>query len=34
MIPVIQLNIVRGLPFRSSDIETKIIEILGGNNGR
>ncbi|HKJ81707.1 MAG TPA: 2-oxoacid:acceptor oxidoreductase subunit alpha [Ignavibacteriaceae bacterium] len=25
-----QLNIVRGLPFRVSDIEDKIIEILGG----
>src|SRR3972149_1214357 len=33
-IPVIQFNIVRGLPFRSSDIETKIIDLLGGGNGR
>ena len=33
--PVIQLNIVRGLPFRTSDIQNKIKEILGGkNNGR
>ena len=33
-IPVIQFNIVRGLPFRSSDIEAKIIDLLGGGNGR
>jgi len=30
LIPVKQLNIVRGLPFRVSDIENKIIAILGG----
>lgn len=30
LIPVQQLNIVRGLPFRISDIESKIIELLGG----
>ena len=29
--PVKQLNIVRGLPFRVSDIVDKIKEILGGN---
>lgn len=29
-----QFNIVRGLPFRTSDILTKITEILGGNNGK
>jgi 2-oxoglutarate ferredoxin oxidoreductase subunit alpha len=29
MIPVRQFNIVRGLPFRTSDIETKIIDTLG-----
>jgi 2-oxoglutarate ferredoxin oxidoreductase subunit alpha len=35
LVPVQQFNIVRGLPFRVSDIEEKIIEILGGNsNGR
>jgi 2-oxoglutarate ferredoxin oxidoreductase subunit alpha len=35
LLPVIQLNVVRGLPFRISDIKAKIIEILGGkNNGR
>ncbi len=34
LLPVKQLNIVRGLPFRVSDIEAKIKEILGGNNGR
>jgi 2-oxoglutarate/2-oxoacid ferredoxin oxidoreductase subunit alpha len=27
-----QLNIVRGLPFRVSDIEDKIIEVLGSSN--
>ena len=30
LLPVIQFNLVRGLPFRTSDIEEKIIEILGG----
>ncbi|MDP4116820.1 MAG: 2-oxoglutarate ferredoxin oxidoreductase subunit alpha, partial [Bacteroidota bacterium] len=30
--PVIQFNVVRGLPFRTSDIEEKIIEILKGEN--
>jgi 2-oxoglutarate ferredoxin oxidoreductase subunit alpha len=30
LLPVIQFNVVRGLPFRTSDIEEKIIEILGG----
>ncbi|HSD62733.1 MAG TPA: 2-oxoacid:acceptor oxidoreductase subunit alpha, partial [Ignavibacteriaceae bacterium] len=30
LFPVIQFNLVRGLPFRTSDIEDKIIEILGG----
>ncbi len=35
LIPVVQLNIVRGLPFRVVAIEEKIIEILGGrNNGK
>ncbi len=32
LIPVIQFNLVRGLPFRSAEIEEKIIELLGGNN--
>lgn len=32
LLPIIQLNIVRGLPFRSTDIENKIIEVLGGKN--
>ncbi len=32
LIDVIQYNRVRGLPFRSSEIENKIIEILGGEN--
>ena len=32
LIPVIQFNVVRGLPFRVSDIETKIKEILGGES--
>jgi 2-oxoglutarate/2-oxoacid ferredoxin oxidoreductase subunit alpha len=30
LIPVEQLNVVRGLPLRTSDIENKIIEVLGG----
>jgi 2-oxoglutarate ferredoxin oxidoreductase subunit alpha len=30
LIPVIQFNIVRGLPFRTTDIEEKILEILKG----
>jgi 2-oxoglutarate/2-oxoacid ferredoxin oxidoreductase subunit alpha len=30
LIPVEQLNIVRGLPLKSSDIERKILELLGG----
>ncbi len=33
LVPVKQLNIVRGLPFRTADIEARIIEILGGYNG-
>jgi 2-oxoglutarate/2-oxoacid ferredoxin oxidoreductase subunit alpha len=32
LIPVYQLNVVRGLPFRISDIEYKIKELLGGGN--
>jgi 2-oxoglutarate/2-oxoacid ferredoxin oxidoreductase subunit alpha len=34
LVPVEQFNVVRGLPFRVSDIENKIIELLGGSNGR
>ncbi|MFO7446971.1 MAG: 2-oxoacid:acceptor oxidoreductase subunit alpha [Ignavibacteriaceae bacterium] len=35
MVPVEQFNVVRGLPLRVSDIETKIIELLeANNNGR
>jgi 2-oxoglutarate ferredoxin oxidoreductase subunit alpha len=30
LIPVIQFNLVRGLPFKSADIEEYIIDILGG----
>lgn len=32
LVPVHQLNVVRGLPFRTSEIESKIIELLGGQN--
>jgi 2-oxoglutarate ferredoxin oxidoreductase subunit alpha len=32
LLPVHQFNVVRGLPFRTSDIEDKIIEMLGGND--
>ncbi len=34
LIDVMQFNKVQGLPFKVSEIERKIIEILGGNNGR
>jgi len=34
LIDVLQYNLVRGLPFRSSDIENQIVEILGGKNGK
>jgi len=32
ILPIIQFNVVRGLPFRVGDIENKIVEVLGGNN--
>ncbi|MBK8947138.1 MAG: 2-oxoacid:acceptor oxidoreductase subunit alpha [Ignavibacteriae bacterium] len=32
LIPIIQFNVVRGLPFRVGDIEAKIVEVLGGKN--
>ncbi len=32
LIDIIQHNVIRGLPFRSSDLEKVIIENLGGNN--
>lgn len=31
---VIQFNKVQGQPFKVSEIENKIIEVLGGNNGK
>lgn len=31
---VIQLNKLKGLPFKSTEIQNKISEILGGNNGK
>jgi 2-oxoglutarate ferredoxin oxidoreductase subunit alpha len=34
LIDVIQFNVVRGLPFRVSDIIEKIKEVHGGNNGK
>ncbi len=34
LIPVEQFNLVRGLPFKVSDIFGKITELLGGNNGK
>lgn len=34
LIEVEQFNLVRGLPFRTSDVLTKITEILGGDNGK
>ena len=34
LVPVLQFNKMRGLPFRVGDIENKIIEVLGGSNGK
>jgi 2-oxoglutarate ferredoxin oxidoreductase subunit alpha len=34
LIEVEQFNVVRGLPFRISDILDKIKETYGGNNGK
>jgi 2-oxoglutarate ferredoxin oxidoreductase subunit alpha len=34
MIDVIQLNKVQGRPFKVSELENKIIEVLGGGNGQ
>lgn len=34
LVGVIQFNVVRGLPFRVSDIIEKIKEVHGGNNGK
>ncbi|NNG26494.1 MAG: 2-oxoacid:acceptor oxidoreductase subunit alpha [Ignavibacteriaceae bacterium] len=34
LIPVEQLNLVRGLPLKVSDIAGRITDLLGGSNGR
>ncbi|MFH0735990.1 MAG: 2-oxoacid:acceptor oxidoreductase subunit alpha [bacterium] len=34
LVDVIQLNIMKGLPFKAHDIQNKIREILGGENGK
>jgi 2-oxoglutarate ferredoxin oxidoreductase subunit alpha len=34
LVDVIQFNVVRGLPFRVSDIIEKIKEVHGGQNGK
>lgn len=34
LIPVEQFNLVRGLPFKVSDIAGKITDLLGGSNGK
>jgi 2-oxoglutarate ferredoxin oxidoreductase subunit alpha len=34
LIPVEQLNVVRGLPLKVNDILEKIKSILGGGNGK
>jgi len=34
LIPVEQFNLVRGLPFKVSDIAAKITDMLGGSNGK
>ena len=33
LVPVEQFNLVRGLPFKVTDILGKITDLLGGNNG-
>ncbi|KUO60591.1 2-oxoglutarate ferredoxin oxidoreductase subunit alpha [bacterium BRH_c32] len=33
LIDTISLTKIKGLPFKSSEIQNKIVEILGGNNG-
>jgi len=32
LIPAVQLNKVKGLPFKAIEVEEKIIDLLGGNN--
>ena len=34
LIPIEQFNLVRGLPFKVSDIAGKITDMLGGSNGK
>jgi 2-oxoglutarate ferredoxin oxidoreductase subunit alpha len=34
LIDVVQFNKVKGQPFKVAEIENKIIEVLGGNNGK
>ena len=34
LIDVIQYNKVKGQPFKIAEIENKIMEVLGGNNGQ
>jgi 2-oxoglutarate ferredoxin oxidoreductase subunit alpha len=34
LIPVEQFNLVRGLPFKVSDIAGKITDLIGGSNGK
>jgi len=34
LVDIIQFNVVRGLPFRVSDILEKIQETVGGKNGK
>jgi 2-oxoglutarate ferredoxin oxidoreductase subunit alpha len=34
LVDTVQFNVVRGLPFRVSDILEKIKETLGGKNGK
>jgi 2-oxoglutarate ferredoxin oxidoreductase subunit alpha len=33
LVPAIGFNVIKGLPLRSEEIESKIDDILGGNNG-
>ena len=34
LVEVIEFNKIQGSPFKSSEIENKIMEVLGGNNGQ
>jgi len=33
LVPALGFNVIKGLPLRAEEIENRIDEILGGNNG-